>query len=136
MPEIDRITTEAKKTIVGLLNKSIQAEYGMILNYPRIIDQIKNIDKSQSEEFTTNFEHLGKDSFRHATIVSKTIEELGGKPEFEMVVVDRMIDIYSMLVEQSAKEKLAMSIYKEAKMIAVIKIPHFSPKFRISPRCI
>ena len=118
MALIDRITPEGREAIVDLLNKSIQVEYGIILNYPRIMDQIKNIDKSQSAEFTNNVERLGKDSFRHATIVAKLIEELGGKPEFEMVVIDRMIDIYSMLVEQLAKEKLVMSIYQDAKRIA------------------
>ena len=118
MPKVDRVTEGGKKAIVDLLNKSIQVEYGMILNYPRVLDQIINIDTTQSEEFINNVERLGKDSFRHATIVSKLIEELGGEPEFEVVVIDRMIDIHSMLVEQLAKEKLAMSIYKEAKMIA------------------
>ena len=54
MSEIDRITEEGKKALVDLLNKSIEVEYGMILNYPRILDQIKNIDKSQREEFINN----------------------------------------------------------------------------------
>ena len=118
MPEIDRITEEGKRAVVDLLNKSLQVEYGMILNYPRILDQITNIDKSQSEEFTVNVERLGKDSFRHATVVAKLIEDLGGKPDFETVVIDRMIDIHSMLVEQLGKEKLVMSIYQDAKRIA------------------
>lgn len=117
MAAIDRITPEGKKAIVDLLNQSIQVEYGLILNYPRIMDQIKNIDKFHSEEFANSVERLGKDSFRHATIVAKLIEELGGKPEFELVVIDRMIDIQSMLVEQLAKEKSVMSIYQDAKRI-------------------
>jgi len=117
MSEIDRITEEGKRELVGLLNESLQVEYGVILNYPRILDQITNIDKSQSEEFTGNVERLGKDSFRHATVVAKLIEDLGGKPDFETVVIDRMIDIQSMLVEQLGKEKLAMSVYQNAKRI-------------------
>jgi len=118
MAEVDRITDEGRKAIADLLNQSLQAEYGMILNYPRIMDQIVNIDQSQSEEFANNVERLGKDSFRHATIVAKLIEELGSQPAWEMVVIDRMIDIRSMLVEQLGKEKLAMSVYLDAKHIA------------------
>ena len=118
MPEMDRITEEGKKAIIDLLNKSLRVEYGMVMNYPRIIDQIVNIDKTQSEEFINNCERLGKDSFRHATVVAKLIEELGGQPQFEIVPIDRMIDIQRALVEQLGKEKAVMSIYQDAKRIA------------------
>ena len=118
MAGIDRITEEGKRAIVDLLNKGIHAEYGMAMNYPRILDQIVNIDKSQSEEFINNAERFGKDSFRHATIVAKLIEELGGEPEFEMLTIDRMVDIHSLFVGQLGMEKLAESLYKEARLIA------------------
>ncbi len=118
MAKIDRITEEGKEAIVDLLNKGIRVEYSMVLNYPRILDQIANIDKSQSEEFINNAERFGKDSFRHATIVAKLIEELGGEPEFEILTADRMIDVNKALVEQLGKEKLAESLYKEARLIA------------------
>ena len=118
MAEIDRISEEGKKAIVDLLNRGIHAEYGMVMNYPRILDQIANIGKSQSEEFIKDAERFGKDSFRHATIVAKLVEELGGEPEFEMLTIDRMVDIHSLLVEQLGKEKLAESLYKEARLIA------------------
>ncbi len=118
MAGIDRITEEGKEAIVDLLNKGIHVEYGMVMNYPRILDQVVNIDKSQSEEFSNNAERFGKDSFRHSTIVAKLIEELGGEPEFEMLAIDRMVDIHSLLVEQLGKEKLAESLYKEARLIA------------------
>ena len=118
MAEVDRITEEGKKAIINLLNKSLQVEYGVILNYPRILDQIVNIDKSQSAEFANTVERLGKDSFRHATVVARLIEDLGSKPDFETVVIDRMIDIHSMLIEQLGKEKSAMSIYLDAKRVA------------------
>ena len=118
MAKIDRITEEGKKAIVGLLNKGIHVEYAMVMNYPRIIDQIKNIDESQSEEFINGAERFGKDSFHHSTIVAKLIEELGGEPEFDMLPIDRMVDIHSLLVEQLGHEKLAESLYKEARLIA------------------
>ncbi len=117
MAKIDRITEEGKEAIVALLNKGIHVEYGMVMNYPRMLDQIVNIDKSQSEEFINNAERFGKDSFRHSTIVAKLIEELGGEPEFEMLNIDRMVDIHSLLVDQLGKEKLAESLYKESRLI-------------------
>ena len=118
MAKIDRITEEGKKAIVDLLNKGIHTEYAMVMNYPRIIDQIKNIDESQSEEFINGAERFGKDSFHHSTIVAKLIEELGGEPEFDMLPIDRMVDIHSLLVEQLGHEKLAEALYKEARLIA------------------
>ncbi len=118
MAEIDRITEEGKRAIVALLNKGIRVEYGMVLNYPRILEQIANIDKSQSGEFIGSAERFGKDSFRHATIVVKLIEELGGKPEFETLVIERMIDINKAMYEQLGMERLAESIYKEAGLVA------------------
>ncbi|MFC2051995.1 ferritin-like domain-containing protein [Chloroflexota bacterium] len=118
MAESDRITEEGKKLIIALLNDSVETEYGMILNYPRIIEKVVNIDKNPDKDFISNMERLGKDSFRHSSLVTRVIEDLGGKPSWEVMAIDRMIDVHSMLVEQLGKEKLAMSIYKEAKMIA------------------
>ncbi|MFC1940786.1 ferritin-like domain-containing protein [Chloroflexota bacterium] len=118
MPKINRITQEGKKAIANLLNTALQIEYGVILNYPRIIDQLVNIDKATDKNLINNLERLGKDSFRHSAVVSKLIEELGGKVEWEMAAIDRLIDISSMLSEQLEKERVAMSIYEDAKHIA------------------
>ena len=117
MAKTDKITQGGKILILGLLQQVMLVEYGMILNYPRILDQITNIGKSQPQEFIENIERLGKDSFRHSTVVMTLIEDLGGKPDFSGIVIDRMIDVSSMLVEQLGKEKLAMSMYKEAKLV-------------------
>jgi len=118
MAEADRITEDSKKLIVGLLNEAMQVEYGVILNYPRILDRIVHMDQVQSQDFADSVERLGRDSFRHATVVAKLIEDLGGEPAWDMVVIDRMIDVESMLVEQLGKEKLMTSVYKEARQIA------------------
>jgi len=40
---VDRINEDGKKAIVRLLNKSIEVEYAFIFNYPRLIDQLVNI---------------------------------------------------------------------------------------------
>ena len=42
--EIVSITDEAKEAIVELCNKSVTLEYDMIVNYPRIIDHIRNFE--------------------------------------------------------------------------------------------
>ena len=119
MAKIDQITEEAKKTIIDLLNKSIGVEYTMVMNYPRILDYISHIGKPQSKEFMKHAERLGKESFRHATIVAKLITDLGGEPVFDILTIDGMMDVHSMLVKQLDKERIAESIYKEARLIAV-----------------
>ena len=40
---VDRINEDGKKAIVRLLNKSIEVECAFIFNYPRLIDQLVNI---------------------------------------------------------------------------------------------
>lgn len=118
MAEVDRITESGKRAIVSLLNQSVQVEYGLILNYPRILDQLINIDRVTDEQFTRDLERLGKESFRHSGMIGKLIVQLGGEPQWEIEVIDRMIDIGGMLVHQLEKEKLALSIYQQAKLVA------------------
>jgi len=118
MPEVDRITESGKKAIAHLLNQSVQVEYGLILNYPRILDQLTNIDRVSDEQFTRDLERLGKESFRHSGMVGKLIVQLGGEPQWEIEVIDRMIDVGNMLALQLEKEKSALSIYQQAKLVA------------------
>jgi len=118
MPDIDRITEEDKKTIIDILKKAMQVEYDMIVNHLRIIDQIIDKGSAESLKFLDTLKRLGTDSLRHTTRVASLIERMGGEPDFEAIVVDEMPDIKNMLVKQLEKEKLAMSAYKDAKLIA------------------
>ena len=118
MSEVDRITENGKKTIVDLLNKSLQVEYGFIVNYPRLIDQMVNIDEIPDKQLPEDLERLGKASFRHAGEVIQLIGRLGGEPDWRVEPIDRIVDMGSMLAQQLKKEKLAQSIYQKAKHVA------------------
>lgn len=118
MPEVDRITEKGKKAIVALLNKSLQVEYGLILNYPRLLDQIVNIYEIHDEQLISDIEHLGKDSYQHSGWVGRLITELGGDPNWRVEVVDRIVDVEKLLVQQVQREKLARSLYLQAKRVA------------------
>ena len=118
MSEVDLITDSGKRAIVDLLNRSLQVEYGMILNYPRLLDQIVGIDEIPDKLIPGNLESLGKESFRHAGKVGQLIVQLGGEPQWDIEVIDRIIDIGSMLVQQLEKEKAALSMYQQAKLVA------------------
>ena len=118
MAEVDRITESGKKAIANLLNQSLSVEYGLILNYPRILDQLTNIDRVPDEQFTRDFERLGKESYKHSGLVIQLIVQLGGEPQWGVEVIDRMIDVGNMLALQLEKEKSALSIYQQAKLIA------------------
>ena len=96
----------------------MQVEYDMITNHLRMIDQIIDKDPTESLKFLDTLERLGTDSLRHATKVANLIERIGGEPDFEAIVLDKTLDIKSMLVEQLGKEKSVMSIYQDAKHIA------------------
>ena len=46
------------------------------------------------------------------------IEGLGGEPQLPFEGIDRMTDIPSLLLEQLDKEKLALSLFQQAKLLA------------------
>ena len=52
---VDRINEDGKKAIVSLLNKSIEVKYAFIFNYPRLIDQLVNIEPITQEIIATKF---------------------------------------------------------------------------------
>ena len=54
MAETDRITENAKRTMVDLLNRTIQLEYAYIINYPRLIDQIVAIEEVPDQQIAAD----------------------------------------------------------------------------------
>jgi len=71
MPEVDAITPEGKNAIATLLNEGLQVEYDLIINYPRIVDQLVNIDKVDNKQFIQLMERFGKESFKHSGLVGR-----------------------------------------------------------------
>ena len=116
--EIETIKKNTIETIIELLNKAIQVEYGMILNYPRLIDRIVNIDKIHDEQLNTDLERVGKDSTRHLGSIGQLVVQLGGEPFWQLEVIDRLVDAEKMLEQQLVKEKAALSLYEQAKRAA------------------
>ncbi len=115
---VDRITEDGKKAIVNLLNKSIEIEYTFIFNYPRLIDQLVNIEPLTQERVAQKLELLGKESVQHAGWIMRLIENLGGEPQLPVEVIDRMTDIPSLLLKQLDKEKLVQSLFQQTKLVA------------------
>jgi len=115
---VDRITESGKKSIISLLGKSIQIEYSFIFNYPRLIDQLVNIEPITQEGVAKKLERLGKESVQHAGWIMRLIENLGGEPQLPVEVIDRMTDIPSLLLKQLDKEKLVQSLFQQAKRVA------------------
>ncbi len=114
---VDRITEDGKKAIVSLLNKSIELEYAFIFNYPRLIDQLVDIEPTTQESVTKKLELLGEESVQHAHWIMRLIENLGDEPQLPFEVIDRMTDIPSLLLKQLDKEKLVQSLFQQAKLV-------------------
>jgi rubrerythrin len=112
------IKKEAQEAIVGLLNKAIQVEYAVILNYPRMIDNLVEVRHIEDEQLNKDIETIGKDSFRHSGTVAQLIDQCGGECAWDVQVVSRLPDMQSMLQEQLKREKTAVQVYTEAKKIA------------------
>jgi len=117
--EIVTITDRAKKGITDLCNETVVVEYDMILNYPRIIDYIVNIEKIKDEQLITDIDKLGKDSLVHWSIMDGMIRNLGGKMVWLASVLPRLVDVVDILEKQLEKEKAARDLYVEAKKITM-----------------
>jgi len=118
MFEVDRITEDGKKAIVSLLNKSLEIEYAFIFNYPRLINQLVNIEPITQEEVAKKLELLGKESVQHAGWIMRLIEDLGGESSLPFEVLSGMTDIPSLLLKQLDKEKLVQSLFQQARRVA------------------
>ncbi|MDD4876861.1 MAG: ferritin-like domain-containing protein [Dehalococcoidales bacterium] len=118
MLKVDKITDEDKSAITNLLNKSIEIEYSFIFNYPRMIDQLVNIEPIIQEKVAGQLEQLGKESVQHAGWIMRLVENLGGEPVLPLEGINRIADISALLLKQLEKEKSAQSLFKEAKLIA------------------
>ena len=59
----DRITESGKKLIINLLREAIEIEYGFIVNYPRVVDQLVNIETIPQEEVAKKLELLARSQF-------------------------------------------------------------------------
>ena len=115
--EVETLTDDGKLAIVGLLNRALIVEYDFILNYPRMMDKLVNYDGINDEMLKNNLMRLGKESMKHFNQGVKTIERLGGEPSYQIGTIERLEDVEALLMKQLAKEKEAISIYKEAIMV-------------------
>ena len=115
---VDRITESGKKSIINLLGKSLEVEYAFIFNYPRLIDQLVNIEPIIQKSVAKKLELLGKESVQHAGWIMRLIENLGGEPQLPFEVIERMTDIPSLLLKQLDKEKLVQSLFQQARLVA------------------
>ena len=111
--EIYTIKEDTKRAIIGLLNSIIQVEYDMIMNYPRLIDKLVNIDLINDEQLNKDLEYLSKVSLQHFSNLNKIIELLDGELVWAMCTIERLVDVGESLDEQLKKEKLVISKYKE-----------------------
>ncbi len=118
MADADRITENAKRAIVEILDRVIQVEYMFVMNYPRIIDQIVSIEGIIDEQLAADLEHLGQASTVHLGIITRLTTRLGGEPDFRLNTIDRLVDLDSMGEQQVAGEKAAIRLYTEAKRLA------------------
>ncbi len=112
--EVETISKDGKMVLVALLNKATQVEYGIILNYPRIIDHLVGYEEINDELLIPDLERLGKDSTRHLGWVMDIIKCLGGKPLWQMGTVERLFNAHELGAQQLEKEKMAVELYKEA----------------------
>ena len=112
--EIETLSDDGKKALIDSLNRSIQVEYGLILNYPRVIDYLIHCEKINDEILNKGIEKVGIDSSRHLGWVVEIINKIGGEPLWQIDTIDRLIDAPKMLNRQLEKEETVLEMYQEA----------------------
>ena len=115
---VDRITEDGKKAIVSLLNKSIEVKTCSICNYPRLVDQLVNIEPTTQESVPKKLQLLGREAVQHAGWIMRLIEDFGGEPQLPIEVIDRIVDVPSLMLKQLDREKLVQSLFQQAKHVA------------------
>ena len=112
--EVETISEDGKKALNAMLNKAIQVEYDIILNYPRVIDYFVNFKKVTDERLLSDMETIGRDSTRHLGWVADIIKSLGGEVVWPINTVERDFKFHERRGQQLEKEKMAVELYKEA----------------------
>jgi len=116
--EIETIEDDAKTSIVKLLNEAMQVEYAFILNYPRLIYHLVNLDKIHDKQLINDLEHLGKDSSKHLGLIGQTVVELGGEPMWQIRTIPILTHLEETLPDQLERENAALLLYQQAKRVA------------------
>ncbi|MFC2035657.1 ferritin-like domain-containing protein [Chloroflexota bacterium] len=132
--EIEAISEDGKKGLITILNKVVKVEYGMITNYPRIVDYFVSIEKINDEAFLSYLEMIGKESTRHLGLVIDIVKSLGGEPGWQMGVIEKTFDAREHGTQQLEREKEAVELYKQAILVArnntvKEKVEEFSGKY-------
>jgi len=77
-----------------------------------------NIEPITQERVAKKLELLGKESIQHASWIMRLIEDFGDEPQLPIEVIDRIVDVPSPLLKQLEREKLAQSLFQQAKRVA------------------
>ena len=115
---METIKDDAKKSIVGLLNKSLQVEYDFLFGYPRVIDKLVNIDKINDKQIIDTIETLIKESQIHFDEIDKFVRKCGCETIWNINVVDWSVDVEECLIQLLDKENWVISWYQAAKRVA------------------
>ncbi len=120
MFEDGRLTESAKRSMIILLNKSLEMEYAYTVNYPRLIDQLLNSDRipDPDKRLRRSLEDLGKRSVEHFHWTARLIEDLGGEPQWRIAAIDRIVDVPAMLLTQLENEKASVALFEQVKNVA------------------
>ena len=93
MAYTDRITEDAKRGIVNILNRIVGVEYRFIANYPRSIDQMVTIEGVEDQQLADDLERLGHESGLHLHTCVQLITRLGGTSIWQVQPRERVIDL-------------------------------------------
>lgn len=115
---LETIKESAKKSIVELLNKSLQIEYDFLFGYPRVVDKLVNVDKINDEQLIENIELVVKESLLHFDEIDRLIRKCGCETIWHINVVGWSVDVEEMLLQLRDKENWVISWYQAAKRVA------------------
>jgi len=100
------------REIIDLLNRVLKLEYTIVIHLPRISAAFHD------REVRDKVLHLSSASVKHADAVATTIEQLGGKPEWDFEPFPDDGDLVKMFEVQVTKEQEARRLHLECARLA------------------
>ncbi len=113
-----------RKALLGLLNKSLELEYGLIMLYPAYAGMIRDVEVADS------FRDFGRQSLAHADVVAALIKEMGAEPATVVpeTKVEYGLDMEQLLLRQLALEEEAEGLY--SKCLDIVGSGYVAEKLR------
>ena len=118
---MDKKKAEANAQLLEVLNKTLELEYSLIIQYPHIAEAVRDPETKQLTQ------SLGTASIGHFDTVSGAIKKLGGVPRWSFEPFPQKLELKRIFQIQLGKEQMALKLHLQ--IAAMTADPSLREKF-------